>query len=376
MPRFVVDADARVWFHPGMATPERNEGHRPRRRPRYSGTHPKRLEERYKELRPEAYPQIIEHLRAKGKTPAGTHIPVLVPELLEHLRPAPGDAVADCTVGYGGHTLEFMRRIGPTGRLIGFDIDGTALERARPRLAAAGVPFSLYRSNFAGIGNVLATEGLGGYDIIFADLGVCSMQVDDAERGFSYKHDGPLDMRMDNRARRTAADLLAALSVDGLSAALRDLADEPDHERIARAVADRRRRGKITRTAELVRLVFEVKGLTRREWREQAAADPGALHPAARTFQVLRMLVNDELARLKHLLRIAPVCLRPGGRLGIISFHSGEDRLVKRALREGLAAGLYAAACDEVIRPTPEELRANPRSASARFRWARKARGS
>jgi 16S rRNA (cytosine1402-N4)-methyltransferase len=163
--------------------------------------------------------------------------------------------------------------------------------------------------------------------------------------------------------------------VDDLSAALRDLADEPDHERIARAVAERRRRGKIARTAELARLVFDAKGLTRREWREQAAADPGVLHPAARTFQALRMLVNDEPARLKHLLRIAPTCLRPGGRLGIVSFHSGEDRLVKLAVREGLEAGIYEATSDEVIRPSPEELRANPRSASAKFRWARKASG-
>ena len=382
VPRLAVDANAQVWFHPGMATPDKTgggpipEGRRPRRRPRYAGTHPKRPDERYKELRPEAYPELIEHLRAKGKTPAGTHVPVLVREVMECLRPAPGEAVADCTMGYGGHALEFMQRIGPTGRLIGFDIDGAALERARPRLAAAGVPFSLYRSNFAGIGNVLAAEGLDGYDIVFADLGVSSMQVDDPERGFSYKHDGPLDMRMDDRARRTAADLLASLSVDDLSAALRDLADEPDHERIARAVAERRRRGKIARTAELARLIFDVKGLTRREWREQAAADPGVLHPAARTFQALRMLVNDEPARLKHLLRIAPTCLRPGGRLGIVSFHGGEDRLVKLALREGLEVDVYDAASDEVIRPGPEELRANPRSASAKFRWARKARGS
>jgi 16S rRNA (cytosine1402-N4)-methyltransferase len=343
------------------------------RRPRYGGTHPKKFQERYKELQPETYPETIEHLRAKGKTPVGTHVSVLVEEVMAALEPAAGDVVADGTLGYGGHALEFMKRIGPTGRLVGFDIDAAALERARPRLAAAGVPFTLYHSNFAGIGNVLPTEELQGYDIIFADLGVSSMQVDNPRRGFSYKHDGPLDMRMDERLKRTAADLVATMEEKPLAEALTELADEPDAEAVAKAIIDQRRRRPITTTSELVRTIFDAKGMTRRDWRQLAEARPTALHPAALTFQALRMLVNDELARLKHLLRSAPACLRPRGRIGIISFHSGEDRLVKLALREGVRDGTYAAAAEDVIRPKAGEMASNPRCASAKFRWARKA---
>jgi len=342
-----------------------------RRRPRYAGTHPKRFQERYKELRPEAYPEMHEHVRAQGRTPAGTHVPVLVAEVLAALAPAPGQVVADCTVGYGGHAAEFMKRIGPTGKLVGFDVDASALDRVRPRLEALGTPFSLPRSNFAGIGNVLVAEGIDGYDIVFADLGVSSMQVDDPARGFSYKQDGPLDMRMDDRLKRTAADFLAILPEADLAAALAELADEPDAARIAARIVEARARHPLSRTLDLARLVFEAKGLSRRTWREQAA-EGAALHPAALTFQALRILVNDELAALRHLLRIAPHTLRPGGRIGILAFHSGEDRLVKAAFRDGLATGAYAAASDEVIRPSSKEMHDNPRSASAKFRWARR----
>jgi 16S rRNA (cytosine1402-N4)-methyltransferase len=234
---------------------------------------------------------------------------------------------------------------------------------------------------------VLTAEGLDGYDIIFADLGVSSMQIDDPARGFTYKHDGPLDMRMDERLKRTAADLLATLTADELSAALAELADEPDHERLARRIVQYREHLPIRRTSQLTQLILEVKGLSRRHWREQVAAErdmPGAdggpvpsserlLHPAARTFQALRIMVNDELGSLRQLLRAAPYCLRPGGRLGIITFHSGEDRLVRQAFHEGVEAGQYSAAPDEPIRPSPKERYANPRSGPAKFRWARRA---
>lgn len=358
-----------------------------RRRPRYSGTHPRRFEEKYKELRPEAYPGFHEHVRSRGATPAGTHVPILLNEVMDGLRPATGEVVADCTLGYGGHATEFLRRIGPAGRLIGFDVDAAQIEKTHVRLAEA-VPdgkVSLHRANFAGIGNVLGPEGIEGYDIVFADLGVSSMQIDDPSRGFSYKHDGPLDMRMDNRARRGAADLLATMTVEELSAALRELADEPDHAQIARRIVEHRARRPLRRTFELSDLVLEVKGLSRRKWREQAQAarqDSDAegprpsvrlLHPAARTFQALRILVNDELGALRQLLRVAPYCLRAGGRIGIITFHSGEDRLVESAFTEGATSGLYAHPLPEPIRPTPAERRDNPRSSPARFRWATRA---
>jgi len=341
------------------------------RRPRYSGTHPRTYAQKYKEHDLEAYPEIEGHVRAKGNTPAGTHIPVLVEEVMECLRPAPGDIFVDCTVGYGGHAHEFLKRIGPTGRLIALDVDDAELGRTRQRLSVSDVPMSFHRGNFAGIAKVLRAENLDGCDIIFADLGVSSMQIDDPDRGMSYKHEGPLDMRMDDRLPRTGADLLNTLSEEDLSQALRDLADEPDHERIASCIIARRAVRPIKDTAELVQVVFEAKDLTTEMWRRRrGTAKYGSLHPAARTFQALRILVNDELGVLRELLRLAPYCLRPGGRIGIISFHSGEDRIVKQAFRDGVRSGVYSATAKEVIAPTAREARDNPRSASAKFRWA------
>lgn len=339
-----------------------------RRRQRYSGTHPKRFDERYKELDPQAFPQMQEHIRARGRTPAGTHVPILVREVVAAMRPASGEVVADCTLGYGGHAGEFLKRIGPTGLLVGFDVDGQQLERTRHRLAALNVPMSLHHMNFAGLAKPLTEAVLAGYDIIFADLGVSSMQVDDPARGISYKHEGPLDMRMDSRLPRTGADLLATLSFQDLSAALWELSDEPDHGRIAEFIVNQRQAVPITTTGQLTRLVFAAKGTTEKAWKKQAQYRD--LHPAARTFQALRILVNDELGSLKALLRLGPHCLKPGGRLGIISFHSGEDRLVKNAFRDGYRDGIWSATSADVIRPTPQEVHDNPRSASAKFRWA------
>ena len=341
-----------------------------RRRPRYGGTHPKSFSQKYKEHNIAAHPELQDHLRAKGKTPVSTHIPVLAEEVLACLMPGPGQVVVDCTVGYGGHALEFMKRIGPNGKLIAFDVDNTELERTRHRLSKENVPASFYRSNFAGISNVLNKEKIDGYDIIFADLGVSSMQIDNPDRGMSYKHEGPLDMRMDNRLRQTGADLLNTLSEGQLSKVFWELADEHDHREIARLIVTRRAVQPITRTSELVHLIFSAKGLTVTTWRQQQrSSKSGSLHPAARTFQALRILVNDEFGSLEELLRVAPYCLRSGGRIGIISFHSGEDRLVKQSLRDGIRNGIYRLAAENVIVPQIKEIASNPRSASAKFRW-------
>ncbi|MBI4717394.1 MAG: 16S rRNA (cytosine(1402)-N(4))-methyltransferase RsmH [Planctomycetes bacterium] len=355
-----------------------------RRRARYSGTHPQRFEQRYKELDSANFPGVHQHVRAQGRTPAGTHVPVMVDEVLAALRPQPGDVVADCTLGFGGHALALARRVGAGGRLIGLDVDAVELKRAAARLAAAfeddaresagpalGRPaMSFHHSHFAGLGKVLAREKLEGVDVLLADLGVSSMQIDDPRRGFSYKSDGPLDMRMDERLRRTAADVLAEISLEELTAHLTDLADEPDAAAIARGIVRRRAVGTITRTAHLVDVVFAAKGLTRRQWRHRPAEQQGDLHPAARTFQALRMLVNDELAGLAQFLRIAPHCLRPGGRIGVISFHSGEDGRVAEAFRAGQAAGVYTEIAEAAIRPAPAEVAGNSRSRSALLRWA------
>jgi len=324
-------------------------------------------------------------VRAQGRTPAATHVPVLVEEVLAALHPQSGDVVADCTIGYGGHAEEFIKRIGSTGRLIGLDVDAAQLERtanrlaaitnrerraAEPATAAGAGPVSLHRSHFAGLAKVLGRAGLEGCDIIFADLGVSSMQIDDPSRGFSYKYDGPLDMRMDTRLALSAADLLARLSVEQLSVALWELSDEPDHERIARYLVRERTIEPITRTRQLADLVLAAKGLSRRMWRERPAEQRSELHPAAQTFQALRMLVNDEMAGLEQFLRIAPHCLHAGGRIGIISFHSGEDRRIKHSFRDGLQNGTYAAIAEDPIRPSPREIASNPRSRPAKLRWA------
>jgi 16S rRNA (cytosine1402-N4)-methyltransferase len=371
-----------------------------RRRARYRGTHPRAFEQRYKELAPQAYPGIHEHIRQQGRTPAGTHVPVLLEEVLARLDPQAGDVVVDCTLGYGGHAEQFCRRIAPTGRLIGLDLDAEQLRRTGERLAAAvpGVPLSLHQVNFAGLGKVLAAEGLDGCDVLLADLGVSSMQIDDPARGLSYKHDGPLDMRLGPRVPRTAADLLAEMAEEELAAMLRDLADEPDAASIARQIVQARQKRPITRTGQLVEIILRAKGGRGADHHEPAAHRAGPFgngdrhrigekhadsepvpisgdegpHPAARTFQALRIAVNNELENLAQLLRVLPYCLRSGGRVGIISFHSGEDRLVKHAFREGLRLGNWQAIAEEVIRPAAAEVRANPRSSPAKFRWARK----
>ena len=352
---------------------------KPRRRPRYGGTHPKQFDQKYKEHNPQKYNDLHQKLRAKGKTPAGTHVPVLINEVMVCLRPKPGEIVADCTLGYGAHALAFIRLIGETGRLIGFDLDGIQLEKTRRRLAAVvGASFkaaqiSLHHQNFAGIGNVLTCENIDGYDIIFADLGVSSMQIDDPSRGISYKHEGPLDMRMDTRLKRTGADLLNTLYEQELSQAMWEFSDEPDHEKIAKMIVGQRSVHPITQVSQLLRLILNVKGMTESTWKKkQKESGFGSLHPAARTFQALRILVNDELASIKELLRIAPYCLRSGGRIGIISFHSGEDRLVKHAFREGYENGTYEAISESAITPKIREVMQNPRSSSAKFRWAKK----
>jgi 16S rRNA (cytosine1402-N4)-methyltransferase len=356
-----------------MPTDQPDSGHSQphRRRPRYRGTHPRTYNEKYKEHDIAAHPDLEARLQAKGQTPASTHIPVLAAEVIQTLSPCPGEIVADCTVGYGGHALEFMKRIGPTGKLIGFDVDQDELERTRQRLNQESTPTSLHHSNFAGLAKVLGPEQLEGYDIIFADLGVSSMQIDNPARGISYRHEGPLDMRLDHRLQQTGADLLATLSKEELATALHELADEPDCEEIATRIVAQRAVEAIRLTSQLVELVMEVKGTTPSRWRQQQRHQPAhTLHPAAQTFQALRILINDELGVLKELLRLAPYCLRPGGRLGIISFHSGEDRLVKQAFRDGVRDGTYQRAATDVIVSQAKERAYNPRSTAAKFRWA------
>jgi 16S rRNA (cytosine1402-N4)-methyltransferase len=309
--------------------------------------------------------------RQQRSTPAGEHRPVLLNEVLESLAPQPGEVVVDCTTGWGGHSVALLQRVGPTGRLIGLDLDAENLPQARGRLEQVGIPFSLHHTNFAALPSVLGELGLAGAHTILADLGMSSMQVDDIERGFSYARDGPLDMRMDRSRGRTAAELLATISEEDLATALGELADEPEPARVAKVIIAGRSRGKIERTGELARLLLEAAEQSKgSRWRLHPSRGKWELHPAARSFQALRILVNRELASLEQLLRIVPSCLLPGGRAAIISFHSGEDRLIKAAFRAGQQAGTYARIAADPVRASEEEKLANPRSRSAKLRWA------
>jgi 16S rRNA (cytosine1402-N4)-methyltransferase len=303
-------------------------------------------------------------------TPQGEHRPVLLDEVLAALAVASGAVIVDCTTGWGGHSVELMRRAGAGGRLIGLDVDADNLPRARERLAAVGPRFSLHHANFASLPAVLAAEGIMAVGAVLADLGMSSMQVDDVERGFSYVRDGPLDMRMDRTRGRTAAQVLATISPADLARALNDYGDEPDARRVADLLIEARDRGELHRTVDVARVLLAATKTGR--WRLHPTAGKWNLHPAARTFQALRILVNRELANLEELLRVLPDVLKPGGRAAIISFHSGEDRVVKTSFRDGLQAGAYSAVSSEPARAAFTERTANPRSRSAKMRWARR----
>jgi 16S rRNA (cytosine1402-N4)-methyltransferase len=287
-------------------------------------------------------------------------------QVLEALRPEPGNVLVDCTVGLGGHASELLRRMTPGGLLIGMDMDPANLERAREKLAGVGGEFQLYHNNFAALPTVLAQAGVEQVDGVLADLGVASPQIDDPARGFSYRQPGPLDMRMDPTRGQPASALVNRMSQEELAKALLELGDETDAPEIARLIVQRRKQEPILTTQDLMAIVCEARDFT-----IQRAAG-AKLHPAARTFQALRMLVNREIGNLQRLLDVLPDCLKPGGVGAIISFHSGEDRPVKKAFREGLEAGMYAEITREPIVASEEEQQINPRSRSAKLRWAKK----
>ncbi len=308
--------------------------------------------------------------RGPRSTPAGEHRPVLFDEVMAILDPKPGEIAVDCTLGGAGHAVELLRRIGPDGWLFAFDLDPANLQPARERLSAVGQNFDLHHANFAGIPSILASEDVRA-DTILADLGMSSMQVDDAGRGFSFSRDGPLDMRMDPTCGPTAAHLLAKLPESDLAEAFHELGDEPQAEAIATAIVERRQSSPIRTTRELADLIVESAPIRIERGPHQPTPRQQRLRPVTRVFQALRILVNRELASLDHLLRVLPDCLRPGGRVAIISFHSGEDRRVKSAFRAALRQGIYDSIADDPIRAAHQERFDNPRSRSAKLRWAR-----
>jgi 16S rRNA (cytosine1402-N4)-methyltransferase len=353
----------------GEAAPEPSPEPTPlhRRRPRYRGTHPRRFEEKYKELAPELYPGLVEHVRGRGQTPAGQHVPILTEELLSVLAPGPGQRGVDCTLGWGGHAERVLARLAPDGALLALDVDPLEAPKTEARLRARGYDeraLLVRRRNFAGLRALLFEVGWPeGADFVYADLGLSSMQIDDPQRGFSFQHAGPLDMRMHPGRGLSAAGWLARVPVDALASALRDNADEPHALAIARALAAER--AALTTTEALAQAV--------RAALPPRTAQGDAELSVRRVFQAVRIAVNDELGALDAWLRQLPACLRPGGRAAALTFHSGEDRRVKRSFQQGLRDGLYAAVSDAVIRPSPAERRSNPRSSAAKLRWARRA---
>lgn len=339
-----------------------------KRRPRYRGTHPRRFHEKYKELEPDKFPEAVQKVLASGKTPAGTHRPVCVREVLEILGPQPGQTAVDATLGYGGHAGEILPRILPGGRLVGLDTDPIELEKTAARLRALGAPadaLSLHHTNFAGLARLLGSLGIAGADMVLADLGCSSMQLDNPERGFSYKLGGPLDLRLNPRKGRPASALLATVSEVELEAILSENADEPAAGRLARGLVACQRDHPLETTADLVNVIRKTLADGPARPRED---DLKAT--SQRVFQALRIAVNDEFGALEMFLRFLPNCLKSGGRAVILTFHSGEDRRVKKAFLEGERDGLYAKIAHEVIRPAVEEIRANPRASSAKLRWA------
>lgn len=335
-----------------------------KRRVRYSGTHPRKFSEKYKELNPEKYPDTVAKVLASGKTPAGMHRPIMVEEILRVLEVRSGQTVVDCTLGYGGHTIELLGRLRPGGKLVALDADPLEAGRTEDRLRAAGwtnEEVIVRNMNFAALPRVLGELGIDGVDAVLADLGVSSMQLDDPGRGFTFKQNGPLDLRLNPKKGRSAKEWLAAVSRDELVRVLKENSDE----RHAELIADCIQGATVQTTKQLADLIkVGLKTLPRAVREREGDA------PVRRTFQALRIAVNDEFAVLENLLRVLPQCLKPGGRVAILTFHSGEDRRVKHSFQEGRRAGIYSSISDEPIRPTPAEVHSNPRASSAKLRWA------
>jgi 16S rRNA (cytosine1402-N4)-methyltransferase len=346
-----------------FSTPEVSQPVR-KRRPRYSGKNPRKFHEKYKELNPERYASDVQKILHSGKTPAGTHRPIMVAEILEMLAPKPGDIAVDATLGYGGHARAILERVQPGGKLIGLDVDPMELPRTEERLRAAGFGveiFTTHRSNFAGLPQVLAQEGIAGTDIILADLGVSSMQLDNPERGFTYREAGPLDMRMNPTRGESASQLLTRISEEKLTRLLQENSNEPHAPVIATAL----KKKPIGTTEQLCRVIRETL------LSSYSILPKDEIETSIRrVFQALRVAVNDEFSALDSFLRNLPACLKSKGRVAILTFHSGEDRRVKKSFEAGHRDGIYSAIADQVIRPSAEETRANPRASSAKLRWA------
>lgn len=347
-----------------------NPAQKHQRRVRYSGTHPKSFQEKYKELQPEKYADEIARLIQRGSTPAGMHRPICVREIMEFLQIKPGQTGLDATLGYGGHTLEMLECLNSEGHLYATDVDPFELARTRKRLESLGYSSEILKirqMNFSRI-DQLACES-GPFDFILADLGVSSMQIDNPERGFSFKRDGPLDLRLNPEAGQSAADRLKTVSRQELQGMLTENADEPHAEVIARAIIMEISRGSdLSTTTQLRQIIKDAL-----KFIPESMRDEEIKKSCQRCFQALRIDVNDEFEVLYEFLEKLPAALAEGGRVAILSFHSGEDRLVKKSFQHYFREGIYREIASGPIRPSAEECLANSRARSAKLRWAIKA---
>lgn len=341
-----------------------------KRRVHYKGKYPKKFEEKYKELQPEKYGDTIAHVIEKGNTPAGMHISIMVKEILDFLQIKPGEIGFDATLGYGGHTKAMLECLEGQGHIYATDVDPEESAKTKKRLADLGFGeeiLTVRLQNFCTIDEI--AKEVGGFDFILADLGVSSMQIDNPKRGFSFKVDGPLDLRLNQEAGISAAERLDTITREELAGMLYENSDEPYCEELAKAITDEIRKGNRIDTTTKLRAVIEktLDFLPEKEKKDTIKKT------CQRTFQALRIDVNREFEVLYEFMEKLPDALRPGGRVAILTFHSGEDKLVKRALKEGYKAGIYADYAKDVVRPSAQECVKNGRARSTKMRWAVKA---
>ena len=339
-----------------------------KRRVRYSGTHPKRFEDKYKELNPEKYAADVQHILDKGHTPAGMHISIMVQEILDFLQIQPGQVGLDATLGYGGHTRAMLQKLEGRGHIYGLDVDPIESAKTEKRLREAGFGADILTvrlQNFADIDRVVADTG-NKFDFVLADLGVSSMQIDNPARGFSYKVDGPLDLRLNPEKGISAAERLLELDRRDLEQMFIENSDEPYAAKIAANIMKWRYMGKpIERTTDLRNCIAEALSFLPKHEQKEAVKKS-----CQRCFQAIRIDINSEFDVLYAFLEKLPEVLKPNGRVAILTFHSGEDRLVKKAFQALQRLGVYSDVARDVIRPSAEECVKNSRAKSTKMRWA------
>lgn len=338
-----------------------------KRRVRYKGKYPRKYEEKYKELNPEKYKETIAHVISKGNTPAGMHISIMVKEILDFLQIKPGETGFDATLGYGGHTKAMMECLKGEGHMYATDVDPEESAKTKKRLAEQGFGediLTVKLQNFCTIDEI--AEEIGGFDFILADLGVSSMQIDNPKRGFSFRADGPLDLRLNQEKGISAAERLDEISREELAGMLYENSDEPYCEEIAKAITDEIRKGnRVDTTTKLRELIADTLDFLPEKEKKDTIRKT-----CQRVFQALRIDVNREFEVLYEFMEKLPDALKPGGRVAILTFHSGEDKLVKKALKAGYKAGIYSDYAKDVIRPSAQECAQNGRARSTKMRWA------